>query len=110
MQERDSADGEEAGPCPPNYAKGDLRMLLFVSIGIGWLAVLTLLAGICRAAAEGERGPARFEELAAISIGPRLTLSSPSARRTPARRRQPRHSSSAPRPLTRRLRAGHGVR
>ena len=85
-------------------------MLLFVSIGIGWLAVLALLAGICRAAAEGERAPARFDELAAISIGPRLTLTAPAARRTPPRRRQSRHSSNPPGALMPRLRASHGVR
>jgi hypothetical protein len=84
--------------------------LLFVSIGIGWLAVLALLAGICRTAAEGERAGGRFDELAAVSIGPRLTLTAPGARRTAPRRRQSRHGSNPPRALTPRLRASHGVR
>jgi hypothetical protein len=85
--------------------------MLFVLIGITWLAVITLLVAVCRAAAEGERGRASFDELSSVSIGPRLVLSAPPERLRSRSRREDAHRISAgSRQLTRRLRTGHGAR
>ncbi len=50
--------------------------MLFVVIPLAWLAVLTVLLAVCRAAAAGDT-PAAGQH-ADAPIGPRLTLSSPS--------------------------------
>ncbi|HEX4483758.1 MAG TPA: hypothetical protein VH081_08220 [Solirubrobacteraceae bacterium] len=86
-------------------------MLLLTSIAIAWLAVITLLVAICRAAADGERPSVSFDELRSVSIGPKLILSASPERMRPPRRRPNAHrSASGSRQLTRRLRSGHGVR
>jgi hypothetical protein len=80
MLARGAADREEAGPHPPKYVNGDSRMLLFILIGIAWLAVLTLFAAICRAAAAGENRRTSADELRSASIGPKLVLPGSSER------------------------------
>jgi hypothetical protein len=85
-------------------------MLLFILIGIAWLAVVTLFVAICRSAADGENGRA-LAELGSVSIGPKLVLSEPAERPRRPRRRAGAHRSPADsRQLTRRLRSGHGTR
>jgi hypothetical protein len=85
-------------------------MLLFISIGIAWLAVITLFVAICRTAAEGESGRA-MADLGSVSIGPKLVLSAPAERpRQPRRRAAAHRSPTNSRQLTRRLRTGHGIR
>jgi hypothetical protein len=85
-------------------------MLLFISIGIAWLALITLFVAICRTAAEGENGRA-MADLGSVSIGPKLVLSTPAERpRRPRRRAGAHRASTDPRQLTRRLRTGHGIR
>jgi hypothetical protein len=86
-------------------------MLLLTSIAIAWLAVITLFVAICRAAADGERPSISFDELRSVSIGPKLVLSaSPERLGAPRRRPDAHRATSSSRPLTRRLRSGHGVR
>jgi hypothetical protein len=85
-------------------------MLLFISIGIAWLALITLFVAVCRTAAEGER-PRATAELGSVSIGPKLVLSTPAERpRRPRRRAGVHRASTDSRPLPRRRRAGHGIR
>lgn len=85
--------------------------MLFILIGIAWLAVITLFVAICRTTAEGEHGRASFDELSSVSIGPKLVLSaSPERLRSRSRREDAHRISSGSRQLTRRLRTGHGVR
>jgi hypothetical protein len=86
-------------------------MTLLILIGCAWLAIVTLFAALCRAAADGERPSASFEELRSISIGPRLVLTSSPGRPRPASRRPHAHrTAGSSRQLTRRLRSSHGVR
>jgi hypothetical protein len=86
-------------------------MLLFISIGIAWLAVITLFVAICHTAAEGENGRA-LADLGSVSIGPKLVLSAAAERPRRPRRRAGGHRPSADsRQLTsRRLRSAHGTR
>ncbi|HTA36457.1 MAG TPA: hypothetical protein VK761_07050 [Solirubrobacteraceae bacterium] len=112
MLTRGGADVKEAALRPPKHAPTEnLQMTLLILIGCAWLAVVTLFAALCRAAADGERPAASFDELRSVSIGPRLVLRSSPERPRPARRRSPAHRTAASsRQLTRRLRSSHGVR
>jgi len=88
--------------------------MLFVLIGITWLAAVALFVAICRTAAEGD-GRASLGELDSVSIGPKLVLTrSPERQRPQQRPRRPRQdahrASNGSRQLVRRLRSGHGVR
>jgi hypothetical protein len=49
--------------------------MLLVLIPIVWIATLTLLAAVCRVAAEGDARHAPMRRRGAVSIGTKLTLS-----------------------------------
>jgi hypothetical protein len=85
--------------------------MLFVLIGITWLAVVALFLAICLTAAEGERERASLGELDSVSIGPKLVLTRSPERQRPRRPRQDAHrASNGSRQLVRRLRSRHSVR
>jgi hypothetical protein len=83
--------------------------MLLVLIAIVWLALLTLLAALCRVAAEGDglRGPSRGR--GSSSIGERLVLSAAAPVRPVQSRRGARQQPTLSR-ATRRRRPAHTVR
>lgn len=85
--------------------------MLFILIPIAWLAMLTVLVAICRAAADGDAEPSAGG-LPCGPIGERLVLSQAPSMRAPhtgrAHRTTPRLRSGQP--ARRRRVAAHGIR
>jgi hypothetical protein len=84
-------------------------MLLFL-IPIVWLALLSLLAALCRVAADGDAAGSAHRQQRSISIGTKLVLSAAPIMPSSQRRRLNHRREFGSRRVAHRQRTVHGLR